>query len=73
MAEVFLSGRRGGASACEATRDGVNGASQGGVGRGDVGVGGLWLLVVGLGGVAIVMGVIWLTSVVRSGGVAGSR
>jgi len=27
MAEVSLSGRRGGASACEATRDGVNGAS----------------------------------------------
>jgi len=31
------------------------------------------LLIVGLGGVAIVMGVIWLTSVVRSRGVAGSR
>jgi len=27
MAEVSFSGRRGGASACEATRDGVNGAS----------------------------------------------
>jgi len=27
MAEVSLSGRRSGASACEATRDGVNGAS----------------------------------------------
>ena len=27
MAEVSLSGRRGGASTCEATRDGVNGAS----------------------------------------------
>ena len=27
VAEVFLSGGRGGASACEATRDGVNGAS----------------------------------------------
>jgi len=26
MAEVSFSGRRGGASACEATRDGVNGA-----------------------------------------------
>jgi len=30
------------------------------------------LLTVGLGGVAIVMGVIWLTSVVGSWGVAGS-
>ena len=27
MAKVFLSGARGGASTCEATRDGVNGAS----------------------------------------------
>ena len=27
MAEVFLSGGRGGASTCEAARDGVNGAS----------------------------------------------
>jgi len=27
MAEVSFSGRRGGASACEFTRDGVNGAS----------------------------------------------
>ena len=27
VAEVFLSGGRGGASACEASRDGVNGAS----------------------------------------------
>ena len=27
VAEVFLSGGRGGASACEATRDGINGAS----------------------------------------------
>ena len=27
MAEVFLSGGQGGASTCEATRDGVNGAS----------------------------------------------
>jgi len=27
MAEVSFSGRRGGASTCEATRDGVNGAS----------------------------------------------
>jgi len=27
IAEVSLSGRRGGASTCEATRDGVNGAS----------------------------------------------
>jgi len=27
MAEVSLSGRRGGASTCEATRDGFNGAS----------------------------------------------
>jgi len=27
MAEVSLSGKRGGAFACEATRDGVNGAS----------------------------------------------
>ena len=36
-------------------------------------MGGLWLLVVGLGGVAIVMGVVWLASVVRSRGVAGSR
>ena len=27
MAKVFLSGGRGGASTCEATRDGVNGAS----------------------------------------------
>jgi len=41
VAEVFLSGRRGGASACEAARDGVNSTSQGGVDRGDVGVGGL--------------------------------
>ena len=40
---------------------------------GDVGAGGLWLLIVGLGRVAIVMGVVWLTSVVRSRGVAGSR
>jgi len=31
------------------------------------------LLIVGLGGVVIVMGVIWLKSVVRSQGVAGSR
>ena len=44
-----------------------------GVGRGDVGVGGLWLLIVGLDGVAVVMGVIWLTSVVRSWGVTRSR
>jgi len=27
MAEVSFSGKRGGASACEATRDGVNGAT----------------------------------------------
>ena len=40
---------------------------------GDVGAGGLWLLIVGLDGMAVVMGVIWLTSVVRSRGVAGSR
>ena len=31
------------------------------------------MLIVGLGGVAIVMGVIWLKSVVRSRGVTGSR
>jgi len=72
VAEVFLSGRRGGASACEATRDGVNGASQGGVGRGDVGVGGLWLLVIGLGGVVIVVDTAWLSSVVVSWRVVGS-
>jgi len=35
-------------------------------------VGGLWLLVVGLGGVVIVMGVVWLASVVMSWGVVGS-
>ena len=35
-------------------------------------MGGLWLLVVGLGGVAIVTGVAWLASVVMSWGVAGS-
>ena len=35
-------------------------------------MGGLWLLVVGLDGVAIVMGVVWLASVVMSWGVAGS-
>ena len=31
------------------------------------------MLIVGLGGVAVVMGVIWFTFVVRSRGVAGSR
>jgi len=36
-------------------------------------VGGLLLLIVGLGGVVVVMGVIWLTSVIRSRGVTGSR
>ena len=45
---------------------------KGGVGRGNVGVGGLWLLVVGLGGVVIVMGVAWLAFVVMLWGVAGS-
>ena len=35
-------------------------------------MGGLWLLVVGLGGVAIVTGVAWLASVVMSWGVARS-
>jgi len=72
VAEVFLSGQRGGASACETTRDGVNGASQGGIDRGDVGVGRLWLLVIGLGGVVIVVNAAWLSSVVVSWRVVGS-
>jgi len=40
---------------------------------GDVGAGRLWLLIVGLGGVGVVMRVIWWTSMVRSRGVTGSR
>jgi len=36
-------------------RKGGGGGAGGGVGRGDVGAGGLWVLIVGLGGVVVVM------------------
>jgi len=73
MAEVFLSGRRGGSSTSEATRDGVNGTTQERVGRGDGGVGRFGLLVSRLDGTSIVTGVVWRVSVVGSRWVAGSR
>jgi len=66
MAEVFLSCRRGEYSTSEATRDGVNGATQGRVGAGR-------FRFLGLGGTSVMTGVVWGASVVGSRGVAGSR
>ena len=73
MTEVFLFGRRGGSSTSEATRDGVDGATQGRVGRGDVGAGRFGFLVGGLGGASVVTRVMWRASVVGSRGVVRSR
>jgi len=73
MAGVFLSCRRGGSSTSKATRDGVNGATQGRVGGSDVGAGRFGFLVKGLGGASVMTGVVWGASVVGSRGVAGSR
>jgi len=68
MAEVFLSCRRGGSSTSEATRDGVNGATQGRVGGSDIGAGWFGFLVSGLGGASVMTGVVWGASVVGSRG-----
>jgi len=73
MAELFLSDRRGGSSTSEAIRDGVDGATQGRVGGGDIGAGRFGFLVSRLGWASIVTGIVWRASVVESRGVAGLR
>ena len=56
---MFLSGRRGGSSTSEASRDGVDGAMERRVSGGDVGVGWFECLDGGLGWASVVMGVVW--------------
>jgi len=59
MAEVFLSGRRGGSSTSETTGDGVDSAAYGTIDRGNIGASQLGVLVGGLVRASIVARVMW--------------